>query len=713
MLALTIREKNGEERQLIMDQEDVTIGRAATCEIVLPRNNISKRHARLVDKHDKVVVVDLRSTNGTYVNGRRITAPELLTLEDKVYIGDFVIRLTRPSEQHPSQRITGAFMADPAISSPDLEPRGARLPTQAADIGDMQSLAEPPPPPVGDAFFTHDDEAPPPPIDDGPMGADDEAATRAISLAMVDAIEKAPRPAAPPLPPTRVVAPPAPPVAESPLARGATQVLPPRSPPPRPVSAVESPRAPADVPRPPAEATPPISGLTVRKAPLPAEPELPPALFALPPQFAPEPAAAPEPAPESAFAAAPEPAPESAPSVAVTAAPAVSSPAVSSPAVSLPAVSLPAVSSPAVSSDDPWHAWNTAIGALVLRFEATHPDPGTHADLHDLIEDLLDLAVADGEIAADVDRPALIEDTLGELGGLGPLGDLERDPSVRAIRVNGPRAIFVARASEPFTPNGRVFASSRSLRRALRLLLQGTGVFVGESDNASAGLQEARLPDGSTVRLIEPGGGGDPALIWRRPLSEAVTLADLESRGVLSRAHTTALAKAARAGENILVCGPGGDVRNSLMAALALAYGPELRVVRVGDTSAPTHADQVTLLPGALAGAAELAALEPGLVVFDAVEGRVIGDWALSALVAGCPVLASTPDGDIDRALRRLALAAELHASSAGGFGARLVAEAVSVAVSLVRGTDGAVTVARVQPLGGTIAPATTAMSRP
>ena len=39
----------------------------------------------------------------------------------------------------------------------------------------------------------------------------------------------------------------------------------------------------------------------------------------------------------------------------------------------------------------------------------------------------------------------------------------------------------------------------------------------------------------------------------------AVTLAALEARGVLSRAHATALAKAARAGENILVCGPAGD----------------------------------------------------------------------------------------------------------------------------------------------------------
>lgn len=98
MLIVSIRDKNGEERRLQFDKEEVTVGRTSSSDIALPRNNISKRHARLVDKDDKVVIVDLRSTNGTYVNGRRITAPEILTPEDKVYIGDFVLRLISADE---------------------------------------------------------------------------------------------------------------------------------------------------------------------------------------------------------------------------------------------------------------------------------------------------------------------------------------------------------------------------------------------------------------------------------------------------------------------------------------------------------------------------------------------------------------------------------------------------------------------------------------
>lgn len=121
MLTVTIREKDGEERRLMFEEEEVTIGRAKGSDIMLPRNNISKRHARLVDKDDKVVLVDLRSTNGTYVNGRRITAPEIITPADKIYIGDFIIR------------VEAAAVAAPAMHEMES--------TQALDIAMLEAAA--------------------------------------------------------------------------------------------------------------------------------------------------------------------------------------------------------------------------------------------------------------------------------------------------------------------------------------------------------------------------------------------------------------------------------------------------------------------------------------------------------------------------------------------------------------------------------------------
>ena len=88
MLTVTIRAKDGGERTLHFEQEEVTLGRSDGCEIVLAKNNISKRHARFVDKGDKVILVDLRSTNGTYVNGEKLGAdPRRLRNFDRIELG--------------------------------------------------------------------------------------------------------------------------------------------------------------------------------------------------------------------------------------------------------------------------------------------------------------------------------------------------------------------------------------------------------------------------------------------------------------------------------------------------------------------------------------------------------------------------------------------------------------------------------------------------
>jgi len=200
MLTLSIREKNGEERQLVFDKEEVTIGRASGSDIVLPRNNISKRHARLVDKHDKVVIVDLRSTNGTYVNGRRITAPELLTTEDKVYIGDFVIKLQRPGEH----RATAPFGvgAAPQAAAPAnqaaqaVDPRTSHAPTVAVGRVPQHAIEE-------DAAAravaaVEEAEAVPAPPVLPANYADEDESTKAFDLADIEAIDAAhPEPAAP------------------------------------------------------------------------------------------------------------------------------------------------------------------------------------------------------------------------------------------------------------------------------------------------------------------------------------------------------------------------------------------------------------------------------------------------------------------------------------------------------------------------------------
>ncbi len=88
MFTIIIQEKGGEQRRMVFNKPEVTIGRVQGNDIVLPKGNVSKRHARIVLKDGKFIIVDLKSTNGTYVNGRQVKTGERLKMADTIRIGD-------------------------------------------------------------------------------------------------------------------------------------------------------------------------------------------------------------------------------------------------------------------------------------------------------------------------------------------------------------------------------------------------------------------------------------------------------------------------------------------------------------------------------------------------------------------------------------------------------------------------------------------------
>src|SRR5277367_5278088 len=101
MFTIIIQEKGGEQRRMVFNKPEVTIGRVQGNDIVLPKGNVSKRHARIVLKDGKFIIVDLKSTNGTYVNGRKITSPLVVKDSDKIYIGDFIVGVDESATGEP------------------------------------------------------------------------------------------------------------------------------------------------------------------------------------------------------------------------------------------------------------------------------------------------------------------------------------------------------------------------------------------------------------------------------------------------------------------------------------------------------------------------------------------------------------------------------------------------------------------------------------
>src|SRR4029078_7947229 len=93
MFSIIISEKGGAERREQYDRTEINVGRVQGNDLMLPKGNVSKRHARLLFRDGRFIVTDLKSTNGTYVNGRKIAQATILTPGDKIYIGDFVLRI--------------------------------------------------------------------------------------------------------------------------------------------------------------------------------------------------------------------------------------------------------------------------------------------------------------------------------------------------------------------------------------------------------------------------------------------------------------------------------------------------------------------------------------------------------------------------------------------------------------------------------------------
>ena len=86
----------GEGEEWALDSAPLTFGRSAQNDVRLERDEYaSSRHARVEARRDGVWVEDIGSTNGTYLNGIKLTRAKRLTPGDVVRIGETELRYDR------------------------------------------------------------------------------------------------------------------------------------------------------------------------------------------------------------------------------------------------------------------------------------------------------------------------------------------------------------------------------------------------------------------------------------------------------------------------------------------------------------------------------------------------------------------------------------------------------------------------------------------
>jgi S1-C subfamily serine protease len=114
---LTIRSGEQRGRVVHVAGERFVIGRTDGCDLVLRDDKVSRQHCALKPVADgRAFLEDLRSTNGTWVDGNRVVAPLLLQGNEQVQVGDVVLVT---SVRQPTESAT---VARPTLQAPPSAP---------------------------------------------------------------------------------------------------------------------------------------------------------------------------------------------------------------------------------------------------------------------------------------------------------------------------------------------------------------------------------------------------------------------------------------------------------------------------------------------------------------------------------------------------------------------------------------------------------------
>ena len=88
-----------------LEQAEILFGRDLANDIAIGDPEVSRRHARFFSQEDDFFIEDLGSTNGTFLNGERISSPKQLRAGDVITFGENIVMVFEKSSYDPDATI--------------------------------------------------------------------------------------------------------------------------------------------------------------------------------------------------------------------------------------------------------------------------------------------------------------------------------------------------------------------------------------------------------------------------------------------------------------------------------------------------------------------------------------------------------------------------------------------------------------------------------
>ncbi|MBL7661925.1 Flp pilus assembly complex ATPase component TadA [bacterium] len=145
MLKIIVHDGSGNKNELSFDKTSIMIGKAPGNDIVLSNESVSRFHSRITVDEETIEIEDVGSTNGTYVNAKRIQK-QVVTAKDKITIGTVLITCNLVATEGLEQNST-------AETQGERQPLAAQVLTREETAAEKPSAVVEKPAQTSDQFF--------------------------------------------------------------------------------------------------------------------------------------------------------------------------------------------------------------------------------------------------------------------------------------------------------------------------------------------------------------------------------------------------------------------------------------------------------------------------------------------------------------------------------------------------------------------------------